>query len=1054
METHRPPLTERISFSFATTSTDTETLPTWKQQLGSIWTSLDWLMLTRILKSDICVTVAFILVLTYWGWHDVGTGMVLSAIAIEFIHPAGSYGRIWENAAFGVVMSSVSAGWSILGTYCAYAVRDQDNPNLIQAPVVLVLYTFLIVGAFWLNYARAKWEQTNVAGLFSATIMVLNLVNAIQDSQWQPLTVLDSWMAVNIGLGLVIFINLALWPENSTHCFVIVLDDTLQQFDTVFSEHVARLLRRGPQRAPEGLSKVNSTLYASIMKVIEAKRIVRREATINRLAPADVRDITNLVKRMRISVQGVALASAMQRNMDEHLETSGARFVRIDTFRSEQPPKPCYNNDEATYNDLMDEDTESDLRTWPDDHASFQSDIFPPEHVETKQRQGSYFEDILKSYEDVIRITEPICSDLANACSRALKHTVAKLKHSQNHDPRYVNKPFFYRLLPSIRNAYKPECEDLDFDHSAPLLEAITKFDQHRLDGLNQLMRTDGKTPHRALFLVLLFQFNLRDYAEKLYTLSSLVYEIHCIRKKKRFWFRHVSIRKFLLGRKHDGVGDLGLEAPQAANDENVAILSRSRSKGNNNPAPCSPHPKSCPEPTLRRGRARSFRHPKPKEQDDKCGNPEKDPIQHNPLDAIEYRDPDAMLPSNRREAFFHRLWLHRDLIYAPEIGFALKSITVVVLLSFPAFIQSSMGWYADSRGEWAAITALVWMGPRVGSNLFGMIVRGSGTVIGAIMSIVIWEISRGNPYALAVLQFIFYLPCWYVFLNVSAPGKFWRTTGQFAMITNSLILTYTYQFMKTGNDSPVYVVAYQRAITVLVGIITATIFSILPIPKNGRVELRHRMANTISQLGSMYEAFLALLLEDSRHRAQYPSLHNRKLFRKLAIGIRKQITGENVLFEQSKYEPPLRGKFPKYTYSRMLQILDNMLNLLIEMEYSLEKIDRSWRRGLVHSTWRARRDLLAVVLTSIQLATNSLINKRPLPPTIMRPTWARMRLTEHARLCPALQKPHLADIEYLYYAAYLMNSEQFCVEIEALLDCVRDLVGESNVSLWLKSNH
>lgn len=92
----RPPLTERISFSFATTSTPSEPLTTWKQQLGSVWTSLDWLMLTRILKSDICVTTAFILILTDWGWRDIGTGLVLASIAIEFIHPAGSYGRIWE----------------------------------------------------------------------------------------------------------------------------------------------------------------------------------------------------------------------------------------------------------------------------------------------------------------------------------------------------------------------------------------------------------------------------------------------------------------------------------------------------------------------------------------------------------------------------------------------------------------------------------------------------------------------------------------------------------------------------------------------------------------------------------------------------------------------------------------------------------------------------------------------------------------------------------------------------------------------------------------------
>jgi hypothetical protein len=92
----RPPLTDRVSFSFATTATPRESLSTWRQQLGTIWTSLDWLMVTRILKCDVAVTIAFILVLSKWGWSQMGTGMVLSTITIEFIHPAGSYGRIWE----------------------------------------------------------------------------------------------------------------------------------------------------------------------------------------------------------------------------------------------------------------------------------------------------------------------------------------------------------------------------------------------------------------------------------------------------------------------------------------------------------------------------------------------------------------------------------------------------------------------------------------------------------------------------------------------------------------------------------------------------------------------------------------------------------------------------------------------------------------------------------------------------------------------------------------------------------------------------------------------
>lgn len=530
---------------------------------------------------------------------------------------------------------------------------------------------------------------------------------------------------MNIGLAIVLFVNLALWPENSTETFVMVLDDAFSQLDDIFSEHVARFLRRGPQRPATPLPAINGKLQTVVMNVVDAKRVIRREATINRLAPADVRDITNLVKNMRVAVQGIVLASSMQKNMDSHLELEGARFVRIDTFRSEIPPalKSESSTDINMQFRQVDENNnnESDLDTWPDDHGSFdQSEIFPPEQYPPKQRKGSRLEDILESYEQVIEIIEPMSSDLANACSVALKDSIAKLKKTQDYDPRYHNRPFFYRFLRSVRHTYHPEDDDLHIDRSAQLLDAIKRFEESRLKGLEKLMRSDEKTPHRALFLILLFQFNLRDYAEKLYTLSSLTYEIYNIRKKRRLWFKHVSIRKFLLGRKHDGNGDLGLDAPQTATDEAAAILSRSRSRTARSASVSHP---SDSLPTLRRGRARSFRHPKARDRANGLrrvngGKPSTE--DHNPLDALEYKDPDAMLPSNRFEHFCYTLWLHRGLIYSPEVAFAFKACILVVLLSFPAFIESSMNWYADSLGEWAVVTALVWMGPSIGSNIFG----------------------------------------------------------------------------------------------------------------------------------------------------------------------------------------------------------------------------------------------------------------------------------------------------------------------------------------------
>ena len=58
--------------------------------------------------------------------------------------------------------------------------------------------------------------------------------------------------------------------------------------------------------------------------------------------------------------------------------------------------------------------------------------------------------------------------------------------------------------------------------------------------------------------------------------------------------------------------------------------------------------------------------------------------------------------------------------------------------------------------------------------------VRTVGTLLGAVCSILIWEISRQKPAAMVVLMFIFDLPWWLLNLN----GKFWKATGLFALIT------------------------------------------------------------------------------------------------------------------------------------------------------------------------------------------------------------------------------------------------------------------------------
>ncbi|KAG2217683.1 hypothetical protein INT45_008334 [Circinella minor] len=657
----------------------------------------------------------------------------------------------------------------------------------------------------------------------------------------------------------------------------------------------------------------------------------------------------------------------------------------------------------------------------------------------------------------------------------------------QHVDPRYQNKPIFSRLFAWYNGSlHTSEGEDEKHtDPSEPLLRAIQKFDDQRLTGLERLYHYDtGKPiPRRILFLLLHFQFNLRGYAERVYTLSSLIYEMDQQRRgRRRIWLPTLSIRKWWFS-KRALEADIGLDPPativenQHPSNSLQHTLSRRTTTILNNMTSLDLPPVETPsysdddeyEDENRNGNVNEngnqcIRRRRPHRRyvrghlsvpvRGQLSKPKKrkrsSVVISKGLDPTMYHDPDVAYPTTRTQRIFYKGWMFmKKFLYTGDTIFALRACIVVIALSLPAFIEESIEWYMRVRGQWAPIVALVWMGPSVGSNFFGLMVRSIGTFFGAICSILIWEISRQNAAAMVILMFIFDLPWWLLNLN----GKFWKATGLFALITTTVILGYEHQYRMSGRDVSVYEVTYERTITCLAGVVGAVVVSLFPYPRTGRVELRHRIARTLGDVAALYSSFLALLLKNGYHEREIRT-SNRKVFQRVASEIRKQIKGQRVLLEQSRFEPALRGVFQEDKYIQILQVIDNIVNLMIEMENALERIPERWRIELVRSTWKERKNAISSFLTAFYLGANALSNKTPLPPYVLRPTRARRILTNKARLIPNLQPERLADPEYTYYSAYLMCAEQLAVETELLVSTIRGLVGPDSVCVWLDYRH
>jgi hypothetical protein len=172
------------------------------------------------------------------------------------------------------------------------------------------------------------------------------------------------------------------------------------------------------------------------------------------------------------------------------------------------------------------------------------------------------------------------------------------------------------------------------------------------------------------------------------------------------------------------------------------------------------------------------------------------------------------------------------------------------------------------------------------------------------------------------------------------------------------IVVGYAYAYQPYGVPVSVFTITWQRTVDVIVGVLAALIMSVFPYPRTGRVLLRHRISQTLSEIGVLYSSFLALVLKNAEEDAATRAV-NRKIFRTFAATIRRQIKGERVLLEQSRFEPALRGIFPEDKYLHMLQILDNILSLMMQMEYSFGKIPYSWRAMITKDTWKERKTMV-----------------------------------------------------------------------------------------------
>ena len=411
---------------------------------------------------------------------------------------------------------------------------------------------------------------------------------------------------------------------------------TIETFDGIAQRQVDSFLHSNkapreqsvyPSRSNqvEPLPVVQRTLESLLQTLVEKKRVVRREVTFSAVAPRDVSEITRLMKKMRVPLQGIGLSRTIEDNMRKaltrrHIANRLKKFATLDsldpisnpaadprasysgqsfsTVGSDNPrwpsdvedddddddtstvssssstcsshshsigslgynsethddnndddlmrpststqqtkiPSPLGESGEFAPNEKEVDDSSDDEQLDPkaavrDDDNDHGNGYFTPEHITITLPPESP-NVWRREYDEILETVRPIYRELSQACSTAAYESTLRLNRMQ--------RGGWSRTIRNIVGKGSLDEEYArDHDPSAPLLKAIRRFDSHRLTGLQRLYHED--VPRRILFMLLHFQFNLRGYAERVYTLSSLVYEMDQVRTSRRVWLPHMS---------------------------------------------------------------------------------------------------------------------------------------------------------------------------------------------------------------------------------------------------------------------------------------------------------------------------------------------------------------------------------------------------------------------------------------------------------------------------------------------------------------------------------
>ena len=204
----------------------------------------------------------------------------------------------------------------------------------------------------------------------------------------------------------------------------------------------------------------------------------------------------------------------------------------------------------------------------------------------------------------------------------------------------------------------------------------------------------------------------------------------------------------------------------------------------------------------------------------------------------------------DRTTAFRYTLWLLLHRLQGFESRFALKVTLTTTLLSIPAWLPQSRGWWNNYESWWTVVTVWLMMHPRVGGTFQDLFTRCFCAAIGAVWGGLAFRAGNGNPYVMAVFAVAYLIPMLHRFTQSSHPRSGFIGCVSFVVIS---LDTYTAK----GRPSIVQIV-WTRGLAFVVGIVAAVIVNWVLWPFIARHELRKSISAMMLHSAILYRGLIS----------------------------------------------------------------------------------------------------------------------------------------------------------------------------------------------------